>query len=72
MWPEHWGGVLGVLVGAGIFAEAFTSLKDNLLKWGDLGRLSIPQVIAINHWIVILIVWAVLILPSVALEKKKL
>jgi len=42
------------------------------MKWGDLGRLSIPQVIAINHWIVILIVWAVLILPSVTLEKKKL
>ena len=67
-----WGGVLGMLTGAGIFAEAFTFLKDNLLKWGDLGKLTLPMVIGVNHWIVILIVWAVLILPLVALEKNKL
>src|SRR4030042_6395463 len=34
-----WGGVLGMLFGAGIFAEAYTFTKDNLLKWGDLGAL---------------------------------
>lgn len=67
-----WGGVLGILVGAGIFAEVYSYIKDGFLKWGGLGKLTIPQVIAINHWIVILIVWAVLITPSVALEKKKL
>jgi hypothetical protein len=67
-----WGGALGMLVGAGIFAEVYTFLEDNFLTWGHLGKVSIPQVIAINHWIVILIVWAVLILPLVALEKKKL
>jgi hypothetical protein len=35
---------LGMLVGAGIFAEAYTIIKDNLLKWGDLGKLTIPEV----------------------------
>jgi hypothetical protein len=67
-----WGGVLGMLVGAGIFAEVYSYIKDNFLKWGDLGKLSIPQVVGIHHWVVILIVWAILILPLVALEKKKL
>jgi hypothetical protein len=67
-----WGGVLGMLVGAGIFAEVYPFLKDNLLKWGDLGKLSIPKVIGVNHWIVILMTWVVLILALVAVEKKRL
>lgn len=67
-----WGGVFGMLVGAGIFAEVYSCIKDNFLTWGDLGKLSIPQLVGINHWPVILIVWAVLVLPLVALEKKKL
>lgn len=44
-----WGGVLGMLVGAGIFAEVYTFIKDNLLKWGDLGKLTIPKVVGVNH-----------------------
>jgi hypothetical protein len=67
-----WGGVLGMFVGAGIFAEVYSYIKDNFLKWGDLGKLSIPQVIDINHWIVILIVWAILVFALIAFEKKKL
>ena len=66
-----WGGVLGMLVGAGIFAEAYTFLKDDLLKWGDLGKLSIPKVIGINHWVVILMVWVVLILVLGVIERKR-
>ncbi len=67
-----WGGVLGMLVGAGIFAEAFTFLKDNLLKWGDLGKLTLPNVIGTNHWVVIAIIWAVAIGILIGLEKRKL
>ena len=67
-----WGGVLGMLVGAGIFAEVYSFLKDNLLTWGDLGKLSIPQVVGIHHWVVILMVWVVLVLALVAVQKKKL
>lgn len=67
-----WGGVLGMLVGAGIFAEAYTFLKDNLLKWGDLGKLTIPKMIGVNHWIIIIILWLVMILMVFVVEKKKL
>ena len=66
-----WGGILGMLVGAGIFAEAYTFLKDNLLRWGDLGKLSIPKVIGINHWVIIAILWVLMILVFIGLEKKK-
>jgi len=66
-----WGGVLGMLVGAWIFAEAYTFLKDNLLRWGDLGKLTIPKVIGINHWVIIAILWVLMILVFIGLEKKK-
>lgn len=66
-----WGGVLGMLVGAGIFAEAYTFLKDNLLRWGDLGKVSIPKVFGINHWVIIAILWVLMILVFIGLEKKK-
>ena len=66
-----WGGVLGMLAGAGIFAEAYTFLKNNLLKWGDLGKLTIPKMIGVNHWIIIPILWVIMILMIIVVEKKK-
>lgn len=67
-----WGGVLGMLVGAGIFAEAYPFMRDTLLKWGDLGKLTIPKALGVNHWIVIALVWAIVILMMWIAEKKKL
>jgi uncharacterized membrane protein YedE/YeeE len=66
-----WGGILGMLVGAGIFAEVYPFLKGNLLNWGDYGKLSIPKLVGINHWIIILIVWVLMILVLMVIEKKK-
>ncbi len=66
-----WGGVLGMLVGAGVFAEGYSLLKDNLLKWGDLGKLSIPKVIGVNHWMVIAVLWVIMILVLVGLERNR-
>jgi hypothetical protein len=46
-------GILGMLVGAGIYAEAFPALKTSVLTWGDYGKLTLPQLLGINHWVVI-------------------
>ncbi len=66
-----WGGVLGMLVGAGIFAEVYPLIKDNLLKWGELGKITIPKIFGFNHWVIIVIVWVIMILILMGLEKKK-
>jgi len=66
-----WGGVLGMIVGAGVFAEVYPLIKDNLLKLGDFGELTIPKVIGVNHWIVIVFLWVIAILILMAAEKKK-
>jgi len=49
-------GILGMLVGAGLYAEAYPFLKKTVLTWGDLGKITFPQVLGVNHWIIIPIV----------------
>ena len=46
-------GIAGMIVGAGIYAEAFPYMQKTLLTWGDYGKITIPQVLGLNHWIVI-------------------
>jgi len=52
-WDGLWG-LLGMLVGAGLYAEAYPALKKTLLTWGDFGKVTLPQALGINHWIIIL------------------
>ena len=51
-WDTIWG-LVGMLAGAAAFAEVYPSLKNSVLTWGDFGKLTIPEVLGINHWIVI-------------------
>ncbi len=71
-WDAFWGGVLGMLVGAGLFAEAYPFIQNNLLKWGDFGKLTIPKVLGVNHWVVIVILWVFGMALLRWLAKKKL
>ena len=54
-WDALWG-ILGMIAGAAIFAEIFPILKRSVLTWGDFGKITLPQIIGINHWIVIFII----------------
>ncbi len=61
-WDALWG-IIGMLFGAAIFAEAYPALKQTVLTWGDLGKITFPQILGINHWIIIpLLVMGVLAL----------
>jgi uncharacterized membrane protein YedE/YeeE len=57
-----WGGLPGMMVGAGLYAEIYPLLKANLLNWGSLGKISIPTLLGLNHWIVIAGAWMIAIL----------
>jgi len=70
-WDAIWG-ILGMLVGAAIFAEMFPMLKGTVLKWGDFGKITIPQILGINHWIVIVAFVIIGILMFRWFEKKGL
>ena len=49
-------GILGMLAGAGLYAEAYPTLPKSLLEWGDFGKITIPEVLGVNHGIVIVVV----------------
>jgi len=51
-WDAGWG-ILGMLTGAALFAEAYPFLKHNALTWGHLGKLTLPQVLGVSHWVII-------------------
>ena len=53
-WDGIWG-ILGMLTGAALYAEAFPYLKKTVLTWGDFGKITLPQVLGISHWVVITI-----------------
>jgi uncharacterized membrane protein YedE/YeeE len=70
-WDGLWG-LLGMLAGAAIYAEAYPLMKRTVLTWGDLGKITLPGILGINHWIVV----PVFVLAGVGLfywfEKKNL
>ncbi len=70
-WDAVWG-VLGMLVGGALYAEAYPLMKKTVLTWGEFGKITLPQVLGINHWIIIplFIVGGLLLFQW--FEKKKL
>ena len=70
-WDAVWG-ILGMLAGAAIYAEAYSALKKSVLKWGDFGKITLPQITGINHWIFILIFIIVVLAIFRWFEKRNL
>jgi hypothetical protein len=42
-----------MLVGAAIYAEVYPALKTNLLTWGNLGKITLPQILGVSHWVIV-------------------
>lgn len=51
-WDSVWG-IFGMLCGAALYAEVYPIMKVTVLTWGNYGKITLPQVLDINHWIVI-------------------
>ncbi|MDO8282911.1 MAG: YeeE/YedE thiosulfate transporter family protein [Thermodesulfovibrionia bacterium] len=48
-------GMLGMLVGAGIFAELYPVISDTILSWGGEGFITLSSIIGVNDWVVIIV-----------------
>lgn len=64
--------VLGMICGAGIFAELYPFFKKTVLAWSDFGKIGLPDILGINHWFIILVYWIVAIVVFIWIEKKGL
>lgn len=56
-------GILGMLAGAALHAEAYPILQGPPFSWGNFGALRLPELFGVGHWPVI----GVLVILSLAL-----
>ena len=54
-----WFGVLGMLVGAGLYAEAYPWVKQNLLGVGAHGQVTLPSSTGLSEWLYFAVLLAV-------------
>lgn len=48
------GGLIGIIVGAGLFAAIYPKVKDGVLKAGDYGDITLPRLLKAKDWAVII------------------
>jgi uncharacterized membrane protein YedE/YeeE len=70
-WDGIWA-VLGMLAGGAFYAEVYPLMKKTLLAWGDLGKITLPELLGVSHWLVIPVFILAGIGLFIFLEKKKL
>jgi uncharacterized protein len=66
------GGVAGIIIGAGLFAALYPKLEKSVLRRGDFGAVTVPELIGTGPWAVVLPVSAALTLLLVLLEQSGL
>lgn len=62
--------VLGMLVGAGLYAETHNYLDWKFMKLYDYGKVTLPEITGLSQWTIIGILAAVIIALFVLFEKK--
>ncbi len=70
-WDAVWG-ILGMLTGGALYAETYPFFKSTLLTWGKFGKVTLPSVLGINHWILIALLTAGILLLFRTFEKKNM
>jgi uncharacterized protein len=63
------GGMAGILIGTGLFAALYPRLKFGILKKGDFGNVTLPQLFKVNDWVVVVPVVVFIFLLLVWLER---
>ena len=66
------GGVIGIIIGSGIFALIYPRVMTGILKKGDFGDITFPKLIRVPDCIIVPVAAAFLILILLALESKGL
>jgi uncharacterized membrane protein YedE/YeeE len=62
------GGLIGIVIGSGLFAAVFPKVRNGILQWGDYGQLTLPQLLKVNEWVVIVPLSGLIIALFVVLE----
>ncbi|HSO60709.1 MAG TPA: YeeE/YedE thiosulfate transporter family protein [Desulfobacterales bacterium] len=63
------GGLAGILIGTVLFAALYPRLKNGILKKGDFGNVTLPQLFKVNDWVVVVPVAVLIFLLLIWLER---
>ena len=55
------GGVTGILIGTGLFAALYPQLQATILNKGDFGAITLPELLRVNAWFVVVPVAVLLV-----------
>ena len=64
--------IVGMVVGAAVYAELYPLFKSTILAWKDFGKIGMADVLGISPWFIIPVFWAGVIWVFVWFERKKL
>ena len=60
--------MVGLVIGAGFFAELYPALRTRVLVWGKFPAVTVPEFLNLNLWIVIVLMEVFMIGFLVLLE----
>jgi len=63
------GGLAGILLGTWFFAVMYPRLKNGILKKGYFGDITIPHLLKLNDWVVVVLAVALIVLLLFWIEK---
>lgn len=55
------GGMIGLLIGAGIFAELYPRLRTRILVWGKFPAVTVPDFLHLNIWVTVVLMEVLMI-----------
>lgn len=63
------GGLAGIIIGSGLFASLYPQLEKRILNKGYFGELTLPQILKVPPWVVIIPVCIAIIALLISIEK---
>lgn len=63
------GGLPGIIIGSGLLAALYPRVKDGVLKKGFFGDMTLPQLLKVNDWVVIVPLSVILAVAMYLLER---
>lgn len=64
--------IIGMLIGAALYAELYPLFKSTVLTWKDFGKIGLPETLGVSLWVIVPIFWVGVISLFVWFEKKNL
>jgi hypothetical protein len=63
------GGLLGTILGSGLLAAVYPRLTRGVLKIGDFGDITLPELLHVNAWVVLVPLNAIIVIGLYLLER---